>query len=139
MRSVLAVLLVSTALAGCNRPAADEADRDGAGRGRFVGVGIYSPGAMWEQLAAPAARSSAAAATLQDDDEIIVVMDSKTGELRQCGNLSGHCIAFNPWAKPLGPGQHAPVQVLKHAQQLAADAEAESETQSDAAAQAATR
>lgn len=46
------------------------------------------------------------------------------GELRQCGNLSGHCIGFNPWAKPLEAGQSAPVQLLKHAQQLQEESEA---------------
>ena len=51
-------------------------------------------------------------------------MDSATGELRQCGNLSGHCIGFNPWSRPLGSGQSAPVLLLKHAQQLQDEAAA---------------
>ena len=97
-------------------------------RGRYVAVGLYSPGQMWAHLKpAPAPAEPPAdpdAATLADDEQIIVVMDSATGELRQCGNLSSHCIGFNPWAKPLGATQSAPVQLLKHAQQLHEEAEA---------------
>ena len=97
-------------------------------RGRYVGVGFYNPGQMWVHLKpalAPAEPSAdPGAATLADDEQIIVVMDSATGEFRQCGNLSGHCIGFNPWAKPLGVAQSAPVQLLKHAQQLREEAAA---------------
>ena len=97
-------------------------------RGRYVAVGLYAPGQMWAHLEpapAPAEPSvDRGAATLADDEQIIVVMDSATGELRQCGNLSGHCIGFNPWVKPLGATQSAPAQLLKHAQQLHGEAEA---------------
>jgi hypothetical protein len=65
-----------------------------------------------------------AAATLDDDDHIVVVLDSATGQLRQCGNLSGHCIALNPWAKT-ATAQGAPAALLKHARQLAEEAERE--------------
>src|SRR5687768_5621721 len=86
--------------------------------GRYVGVGHYSPGEMWTQVVRQAASQDPAASNAGDDDEIIVVLDSKTGEVRQCGNLSGHCIGFNPWAKPLAAGERAPIPLLKHREQL---------------------
>eukprot|EP01035_Chromulina_nebulosa_P003576 gene3576-4878_t len=135
------------ALGGCQKkeeaPAAEAAGNylSRGKPGRYVAVGFYAPGILWEQLTSkpePAAAETPAEATktpapaefdpaaanLKDDDQILVVMDSKTGELRQCGNFSGHCIGFNPWSRPLGSGQSAPVQLLKHAQQLQEEIEA---------------
>lgn len=114
------------ALGGCQR--AEEAAALASGkpgeRGRFVGVGLYAPREMWTQLARSDVPQDPAAATLDDDEEVIVVLDSATGEIRQCGNLSGHCIALNPWAKTAS-AQDAPAALLKHARQLAEEAEAE--------------
>jgi len=89
-------------------------------RGRYVGVGIYAPGQVWRQLVrpTPSTPDATAAARLDDDEQVIVVLDSATGEMRQCGNLSGHCIGFNPWAAPLPAGQGVPARLLKHAQDL---------------------
>ena len=117
----LAVVAAALTLGACARQ--DEALAPAAGdflspRGRFVGVGIYTPGRMWPQLTRGAASAHPAAATLDDDEQVIVVLDSKTGELRQCGSLSGHCIAMNPWSAKLPLAQQAPVTVLKHARQL---------------------
>ena len=143
---IVVAAFAALALGGCQKkeeaPAA-EATGDSVSRGkpgRYVAVGFYTPGVLWEQVTSksePAAETSAettktpapaetdpAAANLKDDDQILVVMDSKTGELRQCGNFSGHCIGFNPWSRPLGSGQSAPVQLLKHAQQLQEEVEA---------------
>jgi hypothetical protein len=109
------------ALAGCQKAEyAVEAGKPGH-RGRFVGVGIYSPHRMWTQLVR-AAPQDRAAATLEDDEQVIVVVDSATGEIRQCGNLSGHCLSFNPWS---ASKRGAPL--LKHAQQLDAEEKAEIE------------
>jgi hypothetical protein len=73
-----------------------------------------------------ACRPSKDPATSQpkDDEQIIVVLDSTTGELRHCGNLSGVCVAMNPWSKPLPASHTAPVLVGKHADQLDAEAAA---------------
>jgi len=54
--------------------------------GRYLGAAVYSPGRMWTQIARAGAPADAAAATLKDDEQVIVVVDSATGELRQCGN-----------------------------------------------------
>lgn len=131
---ILAASLAALALGACQKKAewpaaaADVFKGHGA-RGRYVAVGIYAPGVLWEQLApAPAADGAPApdpaGATLKDDDQIIVTLDSASGELRQCGNLSGHCIGFNPWAKPLRAGQSAPTALQKHMQQLQEEADA---------------
>lgn len=113
-----------------------------AERGHYVAVGIYSPGELWRHLKplgapespesdAGASTASSTVAGLNDDDRILVVMDSTTGEVRQCGNLSGHCIGFNPWTRPLDASQNAPVPLLKNAQRLQfeRDAAAENEQQ----------
>ncbi len=36
-------------------------------------------------------------AGLADDEQVIVVVDSDTGEIRQCGALSGYCVGMRPW------------------------------------------
>ena len=135
-RMLLGLTLAAFALAGCTK--AEEAAAEAVGRvgakGRFVGVGIYSPGRMWDQLSRPTPASPAdpAAATLKDDDHVIVVIDTATGELRQCGNLSGHCLTSNPWAKTTS-SQAAPAAVLKHLDQLLAEDKAEMEAELKAA------
>lgn len=131
-RTLLGLTLAAFALAGCTK--AEEAAAEAVGRvgakGRFVGVGTYSPGRLWNQLSRPALASPAdpAAATLKDDDHVIVVIDTATGELRQCGNLSGHCLTSNPWAKTTS-SQPAPAAVLKHLDQLLAEDKAEMEAE----------
>lgn len=119
-----AALAATLALAGCQK--ADEGARASmtGGKGRYVGVGMYPATSLWAQLVAPPP-TAAGAATLDDDEQVIVVMDSATGEMRQCGNLSGHCIGFNPWVAPLPAGQGVPAALQKHASELAAEAEAE--------------
>lgn len=127
MKSLILIgLAAALALGGCQK--AVDSPAVGAAfspRGRFVGVGIYTPGQMWTQLVRADAPAHPAAATLNDDEQVIVVLDSKTGEVRQCGSLSGHCLAMNPWAIKLAVAQQTPVTVLKHARQLAEEAAAE--------------
>lgn len=131
MRSTLLVLgLAALVLAGCQRKEEAAAAPTGlfglgGAKARYLGVGMYMPGELWNQLAGTDAPTDPAAAVLDDDHLIIVVLDSATGELRQCGNLSGHCIGMNPWANPLDPAQTAPARLLKHAKQLREEAEAQ--------------
>lgn len=116
----VALALVAVALSGCAKREEGVAGLgNSAARSRYVGVGIYGAGRMWEQLATPtpATPSDPAAARLKDDDHVIVVVDTATGELRQCGNLSGHCLVSNPWAKTTTV-QSAPASVLKHLERL---------------------
>jgi hypothetical protein len=68
-----------------------------------------------------AAATDPAAAKLEDDEHIIVVMDSHTGEVRQCGDHSGYCVAMNPWAGD-GSRMRLPVKLTKHAADLDAEA-----------------
>lgn len=132
LTAAIAAVLVLPLMACSKKEEAPAAAASGlfGQRGRYVAVGVYSPGPLWEHLAPSAqvpgktAGSDPADANLQDDDEVLVVMDGATGELRQCGNLSGHCIGFNPWALPLGAEQTAPTALLKHAAELRAEAEA---------------
>lgn len=134
-RVIVALTLCALALSGCQKmeEAAAEArgpsGRPGA-KGRFVGVGIYAPGRLWTELvgSAPATPADPAAATLKDDDHVIVVVDTATGELRQCGNLSGHCLTSNPWVRPSGT-QTAPAALLKHIDAARAEDEAKLEAE----------
>ena len=63
----------------------------------------------------------AAGATLADDQHVIVIEDSVTGEVRECGDLSGLCVAMNPWTKAIARERQAPVALSEHADQLRAD------------------
>ncbi len=63
-------------------------------------------------MAGPA--KSAAAATAADDEHVIVVVDSQTGEVRECGDYSGLCVSLNPWTKAVAREQASPVTLTKH-------------------------
>jgi hypothetical protein len=82
---------------------------------------------MWTQIVRGDAVNAPAAARPADDEQVIIVVDSTTGEIRQCGNLSGQCIAMNPWAKPLAASQAAPLPLTKHAEELDAEETARQE------------
>jgi len=116
MRAPISLLLVAAALGGCN-PVKSPATSPG---GRYVGVGLYDVGKMWKQIAG-APKGDEHAADLADDEYVIVVMDGHTGEIRQCGNLSGHCIGANPWSKPLASSQTLPASLASRAEQPAAE------------------
>jgi hypothetical protein len=117
------LLLIAFGLLGCDRH--DAASSAGPkSPGRYAGIGTFEVGRMWREVVAPASQDPAAA-KLTDDEHVIVVLDSHTGEVRQCGDHSGFCVAMNPWAtgtKPAG----APVKLAKHADEL--DAEADKST-----------
>ena len=123
---IIVSAVAALGLGGCQKAGEMPASGLGAphGKGRYFGVGLYPAGRMWPQLVAAETAKDPAASKLADDEEIIVVLDSATGELRQCGNLSGACISMNPWAKPLAPSRVAPVLLGKHAAQLNEEAEA---------------
>ena len=114
-------LLAALSVGACD--SAPESLPSSGQHGRYIGIGVYAAGEIWSRMAAANPSRDAAAANLRDDDHVIVVVDSRTGEIRQCGNYSGHCIGMNPWAGPLGQGQAAPVPLTKHAADLAREAE----------------
>ncbi len=116
------------ALCGCQKTAERAPSGAAGAKGRYIGVGMYPATDLWAQLIAEAPKEPAKA-TLDDDEQVIVVMDGATGEMRQCGNLSGHCIGFNPWAASLPDGRGVPAALLKHAKQLAEEANAELDRQ----------
>lgn len=96
------ILAAMTGLAGC-----DHESGPGPGAhhgGRYLGIGTYSAGRLWSRMSGAAAPADPARATIADDEQIIVTVDSRTGEVRQCGNLSGHCVASNPWQSGAGSG-----------------------------------
>lgn len=116
LRATMILMGGALLLAGCHRMP------DGVGnrgpRGRFAGIGIYDAGRVWRQMATQEAKDPALA-KLADDEHIIVVIDSRTGEVRQCGDHSGQCVTMNPWTGSAVPG--LPVRVTKHAAELDAD------------------
>jgi hypothetical protein len=84
--------------------------------GRYVGVGIYAPEKQWTKLVATSPAKDTPAARPIDDQVIIVVVDSKTGEVRSCGDMTRYCIGMNPWAKSLTPSQIPPLNLTEHVQ-----------------------
>lgn len=121
MRTRLSVLLLITCLiAGCNqRDATSSAGPKSLGR--YSGIGTFDAGRLWREMKAAPVSKDTAAAQLADDEHVIVVLDSHTGEVRQCGDHSGFCVAMNPWAN--GTAEAAPVKLTKHAAEVEADDE----------------
>jgi hypothetical protein len=112
---VIIVVAVAVGLGGCVKKSAD-AENDASAHGRYSGIGTYVAGRLWQKMVV-ADNKDQTAAKLLDDDQIIVVVDSHTGEIRQCGNLSGYCIGMNPWTSHAA--QNAPVKLTIHDDQLA--------------------
>lgn len=111
-----AALILAAGLSACDQqPAVDAAPQ--TSRGRYAGIGTYPAGQLWSHMAVSAQPTNAASARIDDDSQIIVVVDSVTGEVRQCGDLSGYCIGMNPWTG--APGSAAPVGLTIHAADLA--------------------
>jgi hypothetical protein len=106
-------------LTACARPAEVS---PASHHGRYVGIGIYPTGDLWDRMvtAAPPPNADPEAARLSDDQQVIVVVDSDTGEIRQCGNFSGYCVGSNPWTKALVSQQQQPVALSAHAVDLPA-------------------
>ena len=106
----------SAALAACGL--VDDEQQTASHHGRYLGIGVYEAGRMWSRMVRANRAADPAAATTADDEKVIVVVDSHSGEVRQCGNLTGYCIGMNPWAGPLGREQGAPIGVTEHAADL---------------------
>lgn len=123
MKSHLATIGMLMCLAGCSN--AEDATGEARHQGRYVGIGIYSPSKLWSLLKPAGPPKDKGVATLDDDSHVIVLIDSKTGEVRQCGNLSGYCVRMNPWN---GSVHAAPASLTKHAADLAAEEAAEQTT-----------
>jgi hypothetical protein len=120
--SRLGSTVIATALlAGCGEPTVERSPP--VHHGRYTGIGIYPAGPLWSQISVPATKRNAAAANAQDDSQVIVVVDSLTGEIRQCGDVSGYCIGMNPWTRKLAATQAAPVTLAKHAADLQRETE----------------
>jgi hypothetical protein len=128
------LILASTLLSGCQR---GDVTSSGSAHGRYVGVGIYAPGAPWTQMVLAQQPASSATARLVDDQAIIVVTDSATGEIRACGDMSGYCVGMNPWNSPLAQSQLSPVKLTAHAK-LPESTNGATNTADDEAAPAAT-
>ncbi|MEA3003431.1 MAG: hypothetical protein QOH81_2219 [Sphingomonadales bacterium] len=107
-------------LGGCDRQADENSGP--ARHGRYVGIGVFGAGDLWQHMAIARQASAAKAATIADDEHIIVVVDSDTGEIRECGDLTGYCVSMNPWTRALAPEQKAPVALGAHAAELIAAA-----------------
>ena len=117
-RSFITCALVTLALTGCDR----HGDIDAPGHhasARYEGIGIYPADELWSRLAANDVNKDQTRALRADDGQIIVVVDSRTGEIRQCGNFSGYCVMMNPWSGQLGGERSAPLSLSKHAEDLA--------------------
>ncbi len=118
--SVAGLIGTAMLLTGCeDRTDSQRSSRDG----RYIGIGTYSAGELWSKMVQTGQPRDAAAATTADDEHVIVVVDSQTGEIRECGDYSGRCVSMNPWTKAIAPEQITPVKLAKHASDLAAEAE----------------
>ena len=127
------LFLLTACLSGCSGTEAWDGPGPRHGE-RYAGVGIYWAGELWQRMVTAARPADGSAATLRDDETVIVVVDSRTGEIRQCGNLTGYCIRMNPWSGPLGREQALPVNLTEHRADLD---RARDETGADAASNAA--
>jgi hypothetical protein len=138
MRSaVLLPIVALLALAGCKREAAADNEMGGGPdeAGRYSGVGIYPADSLWNEIEGAEAANDAQAARLDDDSQVIVLVDRRTGEVRQCGNRSGFCVAMNPWrGRGRDKAPQLPAQLIKHASDLEKEAEAQRQADERAAA-----
>jgi len=108
------VLAIGLALGGCRKAESLTGDDTMPHHGRYTGIGIYPADKMWSQIAGADKPKDKALATTADDQNVIVVVDGETGEIRQCGNLSGYCVGMNPWSHALAGKQNAPLGLDKH-------------------------
>ena len=116
MRAGIILLMGCVMLAGCE----DHGAVSGPGPkspGRYSGIGTFDAGRLWREMAGAAAPANPQSAKLEDDEHVIVVVDSHSGEVRQCGDHSGFCVTMNPWAGN-APRAAAPVALKRHAAEL---------------------
>lgn len=117
--SALGILVLGCMLVGCGQQGAASGSGPNS-QGRYAGIGTFDAGELWSQMAGLEAPADTAAAKVEDDEHIIVVIDSHTGEVKQCGDHSGVCVTMNPWAGQ-GPPNAVPIKLKKHASDLAAE------------------
>lgn len=122
---VAALMMTLLLLAGCNQSPTAAASGPKSS-GRFAGIGVFETGRLWREMERSDSPKDRALATLQDDEHVIVVLDSHTGEIRQCGDHSGYCIAMNPWAGA-SPRNSLPAKLARHAADLDREADAAAE------------
>lgn len=117
MRASTIGLMALCLLPGCNggRSAEPAGPRS---QGRYAGIGVFDAGRLWAQMSGAASATDPAAAGIADDEHVIVVLDSHTGEVRQCGDHSGYCVAMSPWS---GSPPRLPAKLAKHAADLASE------------------
>jgi hypothetical protein len=132
MKRIGTIAAALSLLAACDNGGRDEGEH-GPARGRYVGIGTFPANELWPKLAAVAMPTDPKAATLADDRQIIVTVDSQTGEVRQCGDLSGHCIAMNPWRSDASA---APAGLTTHTADLADERGAHNAASTDLAGDA---
>lgn len=127
MRSaMIGIAVLSSFLSGCGQPPA-ASPAGNRNPGRYAGIGTFDAGLLWSQMAVTNASADPAAASIADDEHVIVVVDSHSGEVRQCGDHSGYCVTMNPWNRSASAVPSSPVKLLKHAADLAAEDKANSE------------
>jgi hypothetical protein len=115
-------IIAAACLAGCNKKVESAENPNGPNpHGRYLGVGVYPADVLWSKMVVPAKPRDTAAATTEDDGHVIVVLDSRTGEIRQCGNMTGYCVGMNPWGGALSGPQMTPISLTKHAAELASE------------------
>ena len=113
---VVGVVIAAVSLSACKRKDGTWASLSGEPhQGRYLGVGVYRPEAAWTRMVAAQQTDTTPAAKTADDQAVIVVVDSGTGEVRACGDLSGYCIGMNPWKGALAKTQIAPIAMTRHA------------------------
>jgi hypothetical protein len=93
--------------------------------GPYQDVGLYSPSPQWTRLAANQQEKDPDAAKPIDDQIIVVVEDSRSGEVRACGDLTSYCIGMNPWKTDLASSQVAPIRLTEHVKPLKHDPDAD--------------
>lgn len=118
MRRLAVVGALGCTAAACSSPAPSTGPSP---HGRYIGLGTYSAGALWSKMALTGQAKSVTAATPADDEHVIVVVDSQTGEVRECGDYSGVCVGLNPWTKAVATPQIAPVTLTKHLGEVGAE------------------
>jgi hypothetical protein len=110
-------ILIACALAGCNQREASSAGPKSPGR--YAGIGTFDAGRLWQEMKGAPPSQDKSAASLADDEHVIVVLDSHTGEIRQCGHHKGFCVSRYPWTAGARTAA-TPVTLTQHATDLAA-------------------
>lgn len=120
--AIFAPLLITCVLAGC-----DQHDASSGGPkspGRYAGIGTFDAGRLWQEMRGAPQSQDKSAANLADDEHVIVVLDSHTGEIRECGDHTGFCVAMNAWAAGAKTAA-SPVLLNRHAADIAAEDKAD--------------